>query len=71
MTDRILTRCTWLVIMGLIAGSAITCLMTLYMGLSRLITGQLAGGVTCLGVWAIVGAGCYVLCKHSDDLIDR
>jgi hypothetical protein len=57
--------------MGLIAGSAIACLMSLYVGLSRLITGQLAGGVTCLGVGAIVGAGCYVLCKHSDDLIDR
>lgn len=71
MTDRILTRCTWLVIMGLIAGSAIASLMLLYAGLSRLIASQFAGGAALLGVGAIVGSGCYVLCKHSDDLIDR
>ena len=71
MTDRILTRCTWMVVMGLIAGSAIASLMTLYAGLSRLITGHFAEGGAFLGVGAIVGAGCYVLCKHSDDLIDR
>jgi len=71
MTDRLLTRCTWLVIMTLIAGSAIASLMLLYTGLSRLIGLQFTAGLGLLGGGMLSGVGCYILCKNSDDLIDR
>jgi hypothetical protein len=71
MTDRILSRCLWLSVMGLIGGSAMGSLILIYSGLFRLITRQLeVGGIVTASGIALAGA-CWVLCKHSDDLIDR
>lgn len=71
MTDRILSRCLWLVIMGLIAGSALGGLVLMYSGLFKLISQQFEAGGVIVAAGVLLGAGCWVLCKHSDDLIDR
>jgi len=71
MSDRILSRCLWLVIMGLIAGSALGGLVLMYSGLFKLISQQFEAGGVIAGAGVLLGAGCWILCKHSDDLIDR
>ena len=71
MTDRLLTRCLWLLIMSLIAACAMGSLILIYSGLFRLITRQFESGGVIATSGAALGAACWVLCKHSDDLIDR
>ena len=71
MTDRILSRCLWLAIMVLITGSAVAGLMFFYSGLFRLIGGQFEDGGLALGTGLLLAGGCWALCRHSDDLIDR
>jgi len=71
MSDRILSRCLWLVIMGLIAASALGGLVLMYSGLFKLISRQFEAGGVIAASGMLLGAGCWVLCKHSDDLIDR
>jgi hypothetical protein len=71
MTDRILSRCLWLIIMSLIAGSAIGSLILIYSGLFRLIMRQFDMGAMVVGAGTALAAGCWALCRHSDDLIDR
>lgn len=71
MTDRILSRCLWTTIMGLIVGSALSSLVLLYSGLFKLITAQYETGGIVSGSGILVGVACWGLCKHSDDLIDR
>lgn len=71
MSDRILNRCLWLVIMCLIAGSAVSSLILIYAGFFRLITRQLETGGIALGAGLILSAASYILCRNCDDLIDR
>jgi hypothetical protein len=71
MTDRILSRCLWLVIMSMIASSALGGLILMYSGLFRLITRQFESGGIISFAGIALAAGCWVLCKYSDDLIDR
>ena len=71
MTDRILSRCLWLLIMSLIGGCAVGGLILMYSGFFLLITRQFeTGGVVTTSGVALIAA-CWALCKHSDDLIDR
>jgi hypothetical protein len=69
--DSFLSRCLWLVVMGLIASSAMGGLVLLYSGMFKLVTMQLQTGGIVMAAGALLGMGCWVLCKHSDDLIDR
>lgn len=71
MTDRILSRCLWLIIMTLIAGSAVCSLILIYAGFFRLITRQFEPGGIATGAGLILAAICYILCRNADDLIDR
>jgi hypothetical protein len=71
MTDRLLARCLWLLIMSLIAACAMGCLILVYSGLFRLVTLQFESGGVIAAAGTALGAACWVLCKHSDDLIDR
>ena len=71
MTDRILSRCLWLMVMSLIAGSAMGTLMLIYSGLFRIIMRQFETGGILTAAGAALGAACWALCRHSDDLIDR
>jgi hypothetical protein len=71
MTDRILSRCLWLLVMGLIAGSALGGLVLMYSGLFKLISQQFESGAVIAFSGILLGSGCWILCKHSDDLIDR
>jgi hypothetical protein len=71
MTDRLLSRFLWTTIMGLIAASAMGCLVLLYSGLFRLITLQFEAGGVVTGAGILLGVACWLICKHSDDLIDR
>ena len=57
--------------MTLIATSAVACLITLYSGLFELIAAQYDKGGLHLGAGMLLGVTCWLLCKHSDDLIDR
>lgn len=66
-----LARCLWLMIMGLIAGSAMGTLVLIYSGLFRIITRQFEAGGMVLGAGMLLGVACWAMCKHSDDLIDR
>ena len=71
MTDRFLARCMWMMVMALIAGSAFGGLVLLYSGIFSIIVRQFETGVasTCGGMGlALI---CYLLCKHSEDLMDR
>jgi len=71
MTDRLLSRCLWMIVMILIAASALGGLVLLYSGIFSLIVRQFENGVaaTCAGLGlALI---CYLLCKHSEDLMDR
>jgi hypothetical protein len=69
--DRLLTRGLWLVVMCLIAGTAMGGLVLLYSGLFQLISMQLQAGGIVLGAGVLLGVASWMLCKHSDDLIDR
>ncbi|MDB5321258.1 MAG: hypothetical protein JWN40_2889 [Phycisphaerales bacterium] len=71
MTDRILSRCLWLIIMSLIAGSAVGSLVLIYSGLFRLIMRQFDTGGLVVGAGTALATACWALCRHSDDLIDR
>jgi ABC-type Fe3+-siderophore transport system permease subunit len=71
MTDRILSRCLWLIVMSLIAGSAMGSLMLIYSGLFRVIMRQFEVGGVVTGAGVALAAACWALCRHSDDLIDR
>jgi hypothetical protein len=71
MTDRILSHCLWLIVMCLIGGAAMGGLMLIYSGFFNLITRQFESGGALTGAGLILSTGCWVLCKHSDDLIDR
>jgi hypothetical protein len=57
--------------MGLIAGTAMGGLVMMYSGLFKMISMQPKSGGIVLGVGVVLGLGCWLLCKHSDDLIDR
>ncbi|HEY7119053.1 MAG TPA: hypothetical protein VH475_20855 [Tepidisphaeraceae bacterium] len=71
MTDRLIFRCLWLLIMALIAGAGMGSLILIYSGLFKLLGRQFEAGGTVVGAGVILGVGAWVLCKHSDDLIDR
>jgi hypothetical protein len=71
MTDRLLARCLWLLIMALIAGSALGSLILMYSGLFSLIGRQFLMGGIVVGSGVVLGAGAWMLCKHSEDLMDR
>ena len=71
MADRFLARCLWAVIMGLIAASAVAALVLLYSGLFHLISRNLESATLALGTGSLLLGGCWALCRHSDDLIDR
>jgi hypothetical protein len=71
MTDRLLSRCLWLLIMVLIAGSAMGSLILMYSGLFNLIGRQFQAGGAVVGAGIILGVVAWMLCKHSEDLMDR
>jgi hypothetical protein len=71
MTDRLLSHCLWLTIMSLIAGSAMGSLVLIYSGMAGLIGRQFEDGGVLVGSGIILAGACWVLCRHSDDLIDR
>jgi hypothetical protein len=71
MNDRILSRSLWLVIMTMIAGSAVGGLLLFYTGLFRLISKEFEQGGLTLGSGLLLAGGCWALCRHCDDLIDR
>ena len=67
MTDRLLARCLWLLIMALIAGSALGSLILMYSGLFTLIGRQFLMGGIAVGSGVVLGAGAWLLCKHRSD----
>ena len=71
MTDRLLARCLWLLIMVLIAGSAMGSLVLMYSGLFNLIGRQFQAGSAVAGAGIVLGVVAWMLCKHSEDLMDR
>jgi hypothetical protein len=71
MTDRLLARCLWFMIMALIAGSALGSLILMYSGLFTLIGQQFLIGGIAVGSGVVLGVGAWMLCKHSEDLMDR
>jgi hypothetical protein len=71
MRDRLLSRCLWLVIMSMIAGSAIGGILLIYAGLFKLIISQFEQAGFLVGWGLILAGACWVLCRHCDDLIDR
>jgi hypothetical protein len=71
MSDRILARFLWLVIMSMIAVTALGGLLLIYTGLFRLIGRDLESGSFAFGSGLLLAGGCWALCCHSDDLIDR
>ena len=71
MTDRLLARCLWLLIMALIAGAALGSLILMYSGLFTLIGQQFLIGGIAVGSGVVLGVGAWLLCKHSEDLMDR
>jgi hypothetical protein len=71
MTDRLLSRCLWLIVMTLIVAAAFGALVLIYAGIFNLITRQIESGVASTVAGLFLGAICYVLCKNSEDLMDR
>ena len=71
MSDRILSRCLWLLIMALIAASALGSLALLYVALFRMIGRNFESGGIALGTGLLLAVACWALCRHCDDLIDR
>ena len=71
MTDRLLSRCLWLVVMTLIVATAFGALVMMYSGVFALITRQVEHGVASVFTGLGLAAVCYLLCKHSEDLMDR
>lgn len=71
MPDRLVHRCLWLIVMSMIVASALGCLIFLYSGVFKLITQQFEPAGTAVGLALLLGAACWVLCRHCDDLVDR
>ena len=71
MTDRLLARCLWLLIMALIAGSALGSLILMYSGLFSLLGRRFQAGGAVVSAGVVLGMGAWLLCKHSEDLMDR
>ena len=71
MTDRLLSRCLWLLIMILIASSAMGSLVLMYSGLFNLINQRFQAGSATASAGVMLGVGAWMLCKHSEDLMDR
>jgi len=61
----------WLVIMSMIAGSAVGGILLIYSGLFNLIVRRFEQAGLSLGWGLLLAGGCWVLCRHCDDLIDR
>ena len=71
MRDRMLSRCLWLVIMSMIAGSAVGGILLIYSGLFNLLVRRFEQAGFSLGWGLLLAGGCWALCRHCDDLIDR
>jgi hypothetical protein len=71
MTDRLLSRCLWLLIMLLIASSAMGSLVLMYSGLFSLIGKRFQTGGVVATAGIVLGVAAWMLCKHSEDLMDR
>ena len=69
--DHLLYRCLWLVVMCLIAASAMGGMVLLYSGLFKLLSMQYQAGAVVMGAGVLLGVASWALCKHSEDLIDR
>jgi hypothetical protein len=69
MTDRLLSRCWWLVTMTLIAGTGMTALLTAYRGLFAAFAGGFAQAGTDLVICLPFAAAAFMLARHRVDLV--
>jgi hypothetical protein len=70
MMDRLLARTLNLAVMGLIVASAAGALVLGYRGLFLMVTSRPEQGLAHAGLGMMLGAGCYLLCRHRDELAD-
>ena len=71
MFDRLLNSALWLVIMGMISLASAFSLILAYRGTLNLCIGKYPSGAMAILVGTLLGAASFLLCRHSNDLIDR
>ena len=69
--DRLLSRLLRGVVILLITVTAGATLFLLYSGLISLCGGDISPAAAMLGASSITSIGCYALCRHGNDLMDR
>ena len=70
MIDRLLARTLNLAVMGLIVAAAAGALVLGYRGLFLMVTSRPEQGLTHAGLGVMLGAACYLLCRHRHELAD-
>jgi hypothetical protein len=71
MLDRVLNSALWMIVMGLIAGTAAGSLLMASAAVMALCTNHYPDGGVKLLVAVALAAFSYVLCHHANDLMDR
>jgi hypothetical protein len=71
MFDRLLNSLLWVVVMSLIASTAIAGLILSYRGILHFCSGRLPSGASAIGAGAVLAFFSYLLCRHGNDLMDR
>ena len=70
MIDRLLARTLNLAVMSLIVASAAGALLLGYRGLLHVVGSRPDRGVTHVALGILLGAACYLLCRHRHELAD-
>jgi hypothetical protein len=69
MTDRFVINTWWILILTLVAATAIGSIMTGYFGLFALVAAHWTGGLSLTIASAILGGAAYLLCRYREDLV--
>ena len=71
MMDRIVNGALWVLVMALIAISAMGALLLSYRGLFDLCAQRISTGTAELCAGTFIGVASYLLARHANDLMDR
>lgn len=69
MTDKLVIKTWWILILSLVAGTAIGSIMLAYRSLFELVAAHWAGGISELSAAVLLAGSAYLLCQYREDLV--